>query len=470
MGCAVVDNVAAPFRFVDQLGVTVAQYGLYLTLWGAGALLARRRQRPVRSRHRRHRRHRRGAHAAARARRVRIRGIGNGLSNVGQNDLISRRTGPEQAGRAFAAATALIQLAIGAGTAAASPLVRRLLQTNGALVPAGRLTLIPAIAALALAARGPRPGGPPSSHTSSHHSHYVSSWHGRGRACTKGMEVRTMPVALALAAALVFGASDFAAGLASRRFSSGSVTGVAQALGLVIAIVAVLFVPGGGPSTTALGWGALSGLGSAVGLMSLFHGLSVARFSVVATVSAVLVAVIPALVGLALGDHLSTPAMVGIAIAVPAIGLVSWQRDSADHGAARAGVLYGLLAGLGLSLLFIGLDRAGTHAGAWPLIPSQAVSLLLIAPFAGRGFGLSGKPSRVAATLAIVAGVLAGLGNLLFLAATGRGQLAVVSVVTAMYPAVAVLLARAFLDERWSRLQMVGLLTAVGAIGLVSAG
>ena len=279
-----------------------------------------------------------------------------------------------------------------------------------------------------------------------------------------------MAVTLALLAALSFGTSDFAAGLASRRFSSGSVTGAAQAVGLLVAGMAVLVVPGDGPSTTALAWGALSGLGSAFGLLALFHGLAVARFSVVATLSAVLVAAIPALVGLVLGNHLSTRGFVGIAIALPAIGLVSWHRGGSDAGAARAGVLYGVLAGLGLSVLFIGLDRAGTAAGAWPLVSSQVVSLLLVAPFAVRGFVTSGRLSRSVGTLMVVAGLLAGLGNLLFLVATGSGELAIVSVVTAMYPGVAVLLARAFLSERWTRLQATGLVTAALAVALVSAG
>ena len=279
-----------------------------------------------------------------------------------------------------------------------------------------------------------------------------------------------MAAVLALLAALTFGTSDFAAGLASRRFASGPVTGVTQAAGLLVAGVAVLGVPGFGPCATARGWGAMSGLGSALGLLALFHGLAVARFSVVATLSAVLVAVIPALVGLILGNHLSTGGFAGIAIAVPAIGLVAWHRGGPDDGAARAGVLYGVLAGLGLSLLFIGLDRAGTAAGAWPLVPSQAVSLLLVAPFAVRGFISSGRPSRPAGALMLAAGVLAGVGNLLFLAATGRGQLAIVSVITAMYPAVAVLLARAFLSERWTRLQATGLIIAAAAVALVALG
>lgn len=188
-----------------------------------------------------------------------------------------------------------------------------------------------------------------------------------------------MAILFSLMSALAYGTSDFAAGLASRSFDPGPVTGVAQALGVLTTALAVILFPGVGPRTSALEWGALSGLGSALGTLSLYRGLSVARMSVVATLSAVVTAVIPVAAGIALGNHLTIGAGVGIVIAIPAIGMVSWQPQVHDRSTARAGVLYGVLAGLGFALLFIALDRAGTHAGAWPLLPGQLVSLVAIA-------------------------------------------------------------------------------------------
>lgn len=278
-----------------------------------------------------------------------------------------------------------------------------------------------------------------------------------------------MAVLLGLMAALAYGTSDFAAGLASRGAAAGLVTGVAQTLGVLTTAAAVLLFPGVGPRATVLEWGALSGVGSALGTLSLYHGLSVARMSVVATLSAVLTAVIPVLVGVALGNHLSIEAAAGTTLAIPAIALVSWQTRPRDRHAARAGLLYGLLAGLGFALLFIALDRAGTHSGAWPLVPGQLVSVVLIVPFAYRGLATAGKPSPAALALMFGVGVLSGVANLLFLAATGHGELAIVAVLTALYPAVTVLLARVFLTERWTRPQAIGLLTAAAAVILVTA-
>jgi MFS family permease len=165
IGAAVVDNVAAPFRFVDQLGASPTGYGLYLALWGVGALVgaqlvpllgARRAEASL------------GAGnaltglaiagiglapslAVALAASV-AGGIGNGVVNVAQSTLIARRVPAEQSGRGFAAAGALAQSAIGAGTAAGAPLVHAL-RADGAMTAAGTIAVVPALAALLVAVR-----------------------------------------------------------------------------------------------------------------------------------------------------------------------------------------------------------------------------------------------------------------------------------------------------------------------------
>jgi drug/metabolite transporter (DMT)-like permease len=279
-----------------------------------------------------------------------------------------------------------------------------------------------------------------------------------------------MSIVLGLLAAAAFGAGDFFAGLASRRLRPALVTTASQFLGLAPAIAGVLLFPGDGPTGKALVWGAVAGLGSGSGALALYYGMTVGRMSVVATLSGLLAAVIPVLVGLIGGDSLSVASAAGIAIAIPAIGLVSWHPGT-DEAASETGAIWGVLAGVGFALLFIALDRAGTDSGAWPIVANQVSSIGVTGPLAALAL-IGGRVvvSRKGVLLTIAAGTLIGLANVAFLAATHTGELAIVVVLTALYPGVTAILARLLLDEHWTRSQKVGLITAFAAVVLVSAG
>ena len=69
---------------------------------------------------------------------------------------------------------------------------------------------------------------------------------------------------------------------------------------------------------------------------------------------------------------------------------------------------------------------------------------------------------------AIGIGTLDAVANAVFRLAAQSGMLAVVSVLAALYPAATVLLARFYLHERLRPLQQVGMLTALGAAGLLA--
>jgi uncharacterized membrane protein len=125
------------------------------------------------------------------------------------------------------------------------------------------------------------------------------------------------------------------------------------------------------------------------------------------------------------------------------------------------------MAGIGFAVLFIGLARAGTRSGAWPLVPGQTVAILVIL-YLGWASARTSNVWRAAWKAALSSGVLSGIANLFYLAATGQGQLAVVAVVTALYPAVTILLARGFLNERWAPVQAVGLVLSGAAVAMIS--
>jgi drug/metabolite transporter (DMT)-like permease len=277
-------------------------------------------------------------------------------------------------------------------------------------------------------------------------------------------------VAFALASALCYGLSDYLAGVTSRTWDSRVVTAAAQLIGVITAVVAVLLFPGNGPAAAPILWGAVSGIGSAIGVLALYRGLAVGSMNVVAPVCGVLTCVIPAVVGILLGDHLTAVELAGIALAVPAVALVSRQQPQAAGSQHTGGAPLGLLAGAGFGLLFVALDQAGTQHGAWPLLPGQVVSLLLVLPFAFRGWRATAIPDARTLVTTAAAGILSGGANLLYLAATRYGQLAIVGVLSSLYPAGTVLIARLRLSEHWSRTQLGGMISAVLAVIFVVTG
>ena len=285
-----------------------------------------------------------------------------------------------------------------------------------------------------------------------------------------GRRLTLAPVAIAFAllSALSYGVSDYVAGVMSRAWDSRLVTTAAQLIGLITAVVAVLLFPGAGPAAAPLWWGALSGVGSALGVLALYQGLAVANMSVVAPLCGVVTCVIPAAVGVALGNRLTVIELVGILLTIPAVGLVSRQSSADPHEHGTTGIAYGLTAGAGFGLLFVALDQAGSRHGAWPLLPGQGVSLVLVAPFAIGAACRAGMPSSQTLTTTMIAGILSGAANLLFLLATRHGELAIVGVLSSLYPAGTVLIARLRLNERWSRSQRLGMLTSLVAVVLVS--
>jgi drug/metabolite transporter (DMT)-like permease len=277
-------------------------------------------------------------------------------------------------------------------------------------------------------------------------------------------------VVLALLSALAYGVSDFVGGLTTRRIDVWTTAAFAQMVSLLVVVIPAV-LSDGSPAGTDLAWGAVAGVGSAAGTMFLYRGLARGRMSVVAPISAVGSAVVPVVVAVLTGERPAALAWVGVGCALPAIWLVSQAERDLDASATstRASVVDGLLAGAGFGLLFVALGQVPEEAGLLPVVAMQAASstLLVVAAY-GIGNGLRWRRDAVAGPAA--AGVLAAAATVLFQLATQSGLLTVASVLTALYPAMTVLLAAAVLKERIARRQAGGLALAVVAVALVAAG
>lgn len=284
-----------------------------------------------------------------------------------------------------------------------------------------------------------------------------------------------MGVVLAITSALGFGMSDFVAGLLSRRSAAVAVAAFAQTAATLVVLSLAPFVEAPDLTGGALAWGALSGVGSGLGTAFLYRGLGAGRMSVVAPVSAVGAAVLPVLVGLAMGERPSWLAASGIVIAVPAIWLVSTSSEppreaaSAQPSRLAAGVVDGLLAGAGFALLFIALDRVPEGTGLWPVGLGQAVSIVAVLCLAIPGRTSLRLHARGIGGAAVV-GVLGAAGTLLYMFATRQQLLAIAAVLTSLYPAVTILLARLLLREYITPPQILGLGCAAAAVSLIAWG
>src|ERR1700721_1433597 len=112
-----------------------------------------------------------------------------------------------------------------------------------------------------------------------------------------------MGILLALAAAVLYGSSDFGGGLASRHLGSLRVSIVGSAVATVLAWAVLILASGPGPSLRAVAWGLASGLAGGTGTLVLYRGLARGEMSVVGPVSAVGAAVFPVMGGRGLGER-----------------------------------------------------------------------------------------------------------------------------------------------------------------------
>src|ERR1700722_12207985 len=95
-----------------------------------------------------------------------------------------------------------------------------------------------------------------------------------------------MGILLALAAAVLYGSSDFGGGLASRHLGFRGVSILGSAVAAVLAGAVLILAGGPEPSLRAVAWGLASGLAGGAGTLVLYRGLARGQMSVVGPLSA----------------------------------------------------------------------------------------------------------------------------------------------------------------------------------------
>lgn len=282
-----------------------------------------------------------------------------------------------------------------------------------------------------------------------------------------------MVAILGFVSAVVYGASDFLGGLASRRMSALLASFVGFVVAAVVSAVAVLIEQ---PvwSMDAVVLGAIAGVAGSVGTLALYACLAVGPMSVLSPGVAAVYAVLPAVVGSVLGERFPPIGYAALAIVVIAGVLLAATPESggARRPTSRA-LAYAGTAGVAFAGYIIAIDATPAESGLVPLLVDLIAGGLLFVVALGwrrirRGPGeLAGLRDRRATLLALAAGALLVTGNILLVIGLHLGDLAVMGVLNSLYPLGTVLLAIAVLKERLTLLQVVGIVLALaGAVTL----
>ncbi len=277
-----------------------------------------------------------------------------------------------------------------------------------------------------------------------------------------------MTVVLGLIAAALYGISDFAGGIASRQRGAITVLLWSYPVGALLMTALLPLFPGEVDAHVVL-FGIVGGAAGEVGVVLMYSLMTVAPINVISPVTAVLAAIVPVVVAVAIGERPAVLAWVGIAFGLVAVVLVSRTGDDTPHGRLSPKLLLlAVLSGAGFGLYFVLLARAGDDSGLWPLVISRFASALLILPLAKVRGAIRPIRGRLLA-IVVLAGACDAGANMFFLLASRSGLLSLASVLTALYPAVTVLLAVLLLREHTNQLQKIGLALAAAAIIMITA-
>jgi drug/metabolite transporter (DMT)-like permease len=155
----------------------------------------------------------------------------------------------------------------------------------------------------------------------------------------------------------------------------------------------------------------------------------------------------------------------GFVLALAGIWLVSRPED----GRRPKGMSLAMVAGLGFAFFFIFIRQAGSGAALWIAAASRASSLVVSGTITLVGTKFS--PSYpLGFALGLFAGCMDVSGTALFIRASQSGRLDTAVVLSSLYPALTVLLARFVLKEHFTRWKTVGIVAALASVLMIAHG
>ena len=289
-----------------------------------------------------------------------------------------------------------------------------------------------------------------------------------------------LTVLLGLTGALSYGAADFFGGLAAKRVSAILVTAGVAVVGVVALLIGSLFIEGQWSESAWL-WGLISGVTGAAAIGLLYACLAIGPMSILSPTTAFLSAVVPVTWGLATGEGFSPWLYPALGLAMVAVVLVGIVPDQRAVRPTVKGLTMAVASGILIGLFFIFIDQTPADSGVTPLIANRVaqsvvlavaiIALIIWSRRQGRGLVLLGHRSTWKTTLPIIfgAGIFDALANVAVIVGLRVGDLTIVSVLTALYPAGTILLAAAVLRERVAKIQILGLVLALIASAMLAS-
>ena len=224
---------------------------------------------------------------------------------------------------------------------------------------------------------------------------------------------------------------------------------------------------------------AIAGGAAGMGALAAFYAaLAMGTMSVVAPIAALGV-VVPVAVGLARGEEPGAVQLLGLAVAVAGVVILSYEEDakeassasegSGDASVARRSIVLALIAALGFGAFFSLLDFAASDRPGWAIISARGGGVIAVvgAVLVSRP-ELRGIPASLGVLIAI--GFFDILANSLFAVASTMGLLPIVAVGGSMYPAFTIALAHIVVGERLGRAQRFGVALALAGVVLIAGG
>ena len=279
-----------------------------------------------------------------------------------------------------------------------------------------------------------------------------------------------LSIVYGLLSALGWGAGDFTGGLASRRTGAYRTVFYGEAIGVILLFAGLLFSNEGFPGTRTMLLAMLAGAVGTVGLMLLYHSMTLGLMSIATPVSALLAAVLPVVVGMFKEGFPAILTVIGFAFALFAVWMISQSEGGVtDILAHLSDLKLPLLAGIGFGLYFVVMHEA-TSGGAtlWPMVFSRSGGMTLIIIYMLTTRTPWKVEDRSVWPVLALNGLLDISGNVFFILAGQAGRLDVAAVLSSLFPGGTVVLAWIFLKERLNRNQWIGIGSALIAIVLMT--